>query len=211
MTLKNQQLFWQQFRDNFVHVGAVLPSSPALGRASAFYLAQKQGPVRVLEAGAGTGAFTREIIPLLADGDSLDVVEINPHLTAYLHQRFQHEPQFKSSQGVKVHLVNADLLQFPFVGQYDYIIFSLPLTNFPPFLVQQFLELMMHHLKPNGVFSYVKYIFIGQVKYYASPNDTKANMDETRAIIQTFAQQYQFDRRVVMANVPPTWVHYWRK
>jgi phospholipid N-methyltransferase len=211
MVLKNKLLFWQQFRDDFIQVGAVLPSSVALGQAAVAYLAQKQGPVEVLEAGSGTGSFTREIVPLLEPGDSLDAVEINPSLINHLHQRFQNEPAFQASPNVDIRLINANLLHFPFKKQYDYIIFSLPLTNFPPQLVEEFLTLMVKHLKPGGVFSYVKYVWIGQFKYLFSGIETKSEMTQTRQIIKGFADQYQFDRRVVMANVPPTWVHYWRK
>ncbi|MDM8528581.1 methyltransferase domain-containing protein [Anaerolineales bacterium HSG24] len=211
MMTQNKLLFWKQFRENFFHVGAVLPSSAALGKAAAFYLAEKRGNIKVLEAGAGTGSFTREILPHLDTGDSLDAVEINPDLLHHLYLRFQSEPDFQVSNGVDINLINANLLQFPFKGQYDYIIFSLPMTNFPSQMVEELLTLMMKHLKPGGVFSYVKYIFIGQIKYLYSRSETKTTMKETQAIIKRFADQYQFDRKAVGANVPPTWVHYWRK
>ncbi|MDM8520081.1 methyltransferase domain-containing protein [Anaerolineales bacterium HSG6] len=211
MTTQNKFLFWQQFQKNFFHVGAVLPSSAALGKAATFYLSEKKENIKVLEAGAGTGSFTREILPFLDAGDSLDAVEINPDLIRHLYLRFQSEPDFQVANGVDVNLINADLLQFPFNKQYDYIIFSLPMTNFPSQMVEEVLTLMMKYLKPGGVFSYVKYIFIGQVKYMYSRSETKANMKNTQEIIKRFADQYQFDRKVVGANVPPTWVHYWRK
>ncbi len=213
MQLNNQKLFFQQFVENFFHVGAVLPSSSALGQAGAAYLAQRkrsQGAVRVLEAGAGTGSFTKEIVPLLQAGDSLDIVEINLSLTAYLKQRFQRESAFQT-KGVNIHLVNADLLHFPFHNYYDYIIFSLPLTNFPPSMVKEILTLMIEHLRPGGVFSYVKYIFIGHLKYNFGGATVKAKMDENQAIINQFAKQYQIERRAVLRNVPPAWVHYWQK
>lgn len=204
------RLFFHQFRRDFFHMGAVLPSSAALGRAGVAYLAQKQGPVRVLEAGAGTGSFTREIIPLLQPGDTLDAVELNRDLVALLKQRFATEPEFRPRPGVTVNLINADVRSIS-AGQYDYIVFSLPLTNFPPALVEEMLALMLARLKPGGVFSYVKYIFISRVKHLFSRADVKANMDANQAIIQAFANQYQVDQRAVLANVPPTWVYYWRK
>ncbi len=204
----------QQFMGNFFHVGAVLPSSSDLGRAGAAYLAEQrhlyQRPVRVLEAGAGTGSFTKEIVPLLQPGDSFDVAEINPMLIACLQQRFKQEPAFQANDAT-INLVATDLLRFPFRTQYDYIISSLPLTNFPPKMVKEFLTLMIDHLKPGGVFSYVKYIFIGQFKYALGGPAIRAKMNETQAILDQFATQYQIERRVVLRNVPPTWVHYWRK
>lgn len=210
MTFGNQLLFFEQFRRNFTQVGAILPSSPALGQAASAYLAKPRQPARILEAGAGTGSFTREIIPQLLAGDRLDAVEISPALTLFLQKRLSQEGLLARTD-VDIRLINADLLQFPFDAAYDFIIFSLPLTNFPPDMVAALLEMMVSHLKPGGIFSYVKYIFIGQFKYYLGGAQTRAQMDANQAILQRYAHQYQFDRKVVLANVPPTWVHYWRK
>ncbi|MEZ4707515.1 MAG: methyltransferase domain-containing protein [Caldilineaceae bacterium] len=210
MTLRNQTLFFDQFRRNFTQVGAILPSSPALGQAASAYLAQPRPPARILEAGAGTGSFTREIIPLLISGDRLDAVEISSNLTGFLQRRLADEGLLHRPH-VDIRLINADLLQFPFDAAYDFIIFSLPLTNFPPQMVAALLEMMVQHLRPGGVFSYVKYMFIGQLKYHFGGPQTRTQMDANQAILQDYARQYQFERRVVLANVPPTWVHYWRK
>lgn len=191
-------------------MGAILPSSPVLARAGVAYLAQKQGPVRVLEAGAGTGSFTRQIVPLLDSGDTLDVVEINPQLITCLQQRFETDPNFQTRPGVEVNFINDDIRQIAPVD-YDFIVFSLPLTNFPPQLVQEILALMIERLKPGGVFSYVKYIFIGRLKYLFSGSAVKTHMQTNQNIIQSFTTRYQIERRAVMLNVPPTWVYYWQK
>ncbi|RME98577.1 MAG: methyltransferase domain-containing protein [Chloroflexi bacterium] len=203
-------LFFRQFQRDFFHMGAVMPSSRYLGQAGVAYLARKQGPVRVLEAGAGTGSFTREIIPLLEPGDSLDAVELNTGLVSYLRHRLHTDVDFLPRPGVTINLINADVRSVA-SGQYDFIVFSLPLTNFPPPLVQEILSLMMARLKPGGVFSYVKYIFIGRFKYLFGGPQVRAHMDANQAIIQSFAGRYQIDRRAVLRNVPPTWVYYWQK
>ena len=209
-TVSEQKLFFRQFIASFFQMGSILPSSGALAQAGVAYLAQKQGSVRVLEAGAGTGAFTRKIVPLLESGDSLDVVEISPDLMAYLQQRFKQEPDFQTKPGVEVNFINDDIRN---IGSttYDYIIFSLPLTNFPPIMVQELLNLMTDRLKPGGVFSYVKYIFIGRLKYLFSGSNIRAEMKVKQEIIKCFADQYQLKRRAVLFNVPPTWVYYWQK
>jgi phospholipid N-methyltransferase len=204
------QLFFRQFRQNFFHIGAILPSSPALGRAAAVYLAQKQGQAQVLEVGAGTGAFTREIVPLLQPGDSFDIVEINPELMTYLQGRFRQEPRFET-KGVEINFITADIRYVPFAHRYDYIIFSLPLTNFPPSLVQEILDLMLDCLKPGGIFSYVKYIFVGRLKCWFGSPSVGAEMRTNQEIINHFARQYQIERRAVLQNVPPAWTYYWQK
>jgi phospholipid N-methyltransferase len=204
------QLFWRQFRQNFVEMGAILPSSGALAQAAVAYLAQKQEQAQVLEVGAGTGAFTREIVPLLQPGDTLDVVEINPELMTHLQERFRQEPIFKTT-GVEINFITADIRRVPFSRHYDYIIFSLPLTNFPPGMVQEILNLMIECLKPGGVFSYVKYIFIGRLKHLLSGSTVRAEMTANQKIIEGFASRYQIERRAVLRNFPPAWTYYWQK
>jgi phospholipid N-methyltransferase len=173
-------------------------------------LAQKQGPVQVLEVGAGTGAFTREIVPLLQPGDTLDVVEINLELMTHLQQRFRQEPHFQTS-GVEINFINADIRHVSFSHSYDFIIFSLPLTNFPPDMVQQILSIMIDRLKPGGIFSYVKYIFLGRLKYLFSGSTSRATLTASQKIIRDFAEQYQIECRAVLPNMPPAWTYYWQK
>ncbi len=210
-TMAHWRLFFGQFINDFMHMGAILPSSRMLGRAAAAYLARKQGPVDVLEAGTGTGAFTQEITPLLSGGDTLDLVEINTLLLAYLKQQVEEGDKFPVEPGVRVNFINADLRSLGPGKQYDYIIFSLPLSNFPPSLVEEMLSLMVDRLKPGGVFSYVKYAFIGQIKYWGSNQAARAQMRLNQALINQFAEQYQIGQRLVWPNVPPTWVYYWQK
>lgn len=210
-TSSNSQLFVRQFVTDFFHMGAVLPSSKYLGRSGAAYLAHKQGRVDVLEVGAGTGSFTQEIVPLLDPGDRLDMVEINTDMIAYLRSRFEREPAFHLKPGVSVNFINSDVRGLAGDFAYDYIVFSLPLTNFPPEMVQEILTLMIERLKPGGVFSYVKYAFISRLKYLFGGSTTRAAMNENQEITSSFAVRYQIEQRLVWRNVPPAWTFYWRK
>jgi phospholipid N-methyltransferase len=204
------RLFFQQFRKDFFHTGAILPSSPGVARACTAHLARKEGRVQVLEAGPGTGAFTREIVRHLEAGDALDLVEINPILVSYLHHQIQVEPLFLTSEA-RITLVNADLRYFPFNRTYDFIISSLPFTNFPPDVIEEMLTLIMLHLKPGGVFCYIKYIFIGRLKYFFVNSEVRESMQKSQGTIARFAQKYQIDRCAVLSNVPPAWVFCWQK
>lgn len=208
--LSDYMLFFGQFLRNLRQSGAILPSSSALARAMTSYLARKQGQVRVLEVGAGTGALTAGIVPLLRPGDALDIVEINPELMARLQRKFQTLPQFHTD-GVAVRFINEDVRNVSLERDYDYIIFSLPLTNFPPGMVQELLDLMMSCLKPGGVFSYVKYIFISRLKSVFGGARLRADMKANQAITNAFAEKYQIERRAVWRNIPPAWAFFWQK
>ena len=204
------QVFWRQFRENYITVGALLPSSRFLARAMTARLAEKHGPVRVLEAGAGTGAFTSQILALLQPGDEFDAVEINPQFFAVLQQRFT-PPHSSPSPGVEVHWINDDIRNLEPGAGYDFIIFSLPLTNFPPALVQEFLGQMVAFLKPGGYFSYFKYIFIGRFRYAFGGKAIRSEMNANHAIITGFSDRYQTGQTSVLRNLTPAWVYYWQK
>jgi hypothetical protein len=78
-------------------------------------------------------------------------------------------------------------------------------------MVEEILDLMIACLKPGGVFSYVKYIFIGRVKYWFGSSEVRRQMEANQVIIEGFAGRYQIERRAVLWNVPPAWVYYWQK
>ena len=209
----NKLIFALEFARHLREVGAILPSSRYLGRAGARYIRPvvgSTGPIRVLEAGSGTGSFTCEIIPELEMGDCLDAIELNPMLCAILYDRLSGNGML-AEPGIQVNLINADLLAFPMDAQYDRIISSLPLSNLPVDFVETFLERMMALLKPGGVFSYVQYAALRTIKYAFSSAAARALIEQKSAYMAKYADQYQFERAIVWRNVPPTWVYYWRK
>src|SRR3954452_12862916 len=73
--------------------GAIAPSGTALARALIEPVrVQAPRPLAVLEAGAGTGAVTRALIPQLSRGSRLDVVEANPRFAARLRHLISAHP-----------------------------------------------------------------------------------------------------------------------
>lgn len=212
--MSERGLFFGQFRKNFFQTGSVAPSSRFTAEAMVARLVQKQGSVHVLEVGAGSGAFTGHVVAQLEEGDRFDIIEINPALITHLQQKFDQTPAWRVP-GVEVRFFQKDALvllrELPSDVQYDFIIFSLPLTNFPPDLVQSFLETTIARLKPQGVLSFIKYIFLGRMKALFCNATDQANIADNRRIFRQFISQHQVEQRVILRNIPPTRVHYWQK
>lgn len=78
--------FWSAWLRGPQRIGAVAPSSPALGRAMATAV-PADGAGWVIELGAGTGAITRELANRFSR-DRLLIVERDPRLSEILNQRF---------------------------------------------------------------------------------------------------------------------------
>ncbi|HIN83951.1 MAG TPA: hypothetical protein EYM90_03505, partial [Phycisphaerales bacterium] len=67
------RFFTQAFK-NYRSTGALAPSSRFLARTIVQSIPE-HSPKRMLEVGCGTGAFTKEILNTLRDGDSFHIVE----------------------------------------------------------------------------------------------------------------------------------------
>lgn len=84
--LRSLRTFLRQWFRDPVKMASVTPS----GRQLAGLMVQQLPPgcTRVVEVGAGTGAFTRALLDAGVARSRLLVVEINPDLAAYLRERF---------------------------------------------------------------------------------------------------------------------------
>jgi hypothetical protein len=78
-------------------------------------------------------------------------------------------------------------------------------------MVEDILTIMMDHLQPGGVFSYVRYAGLSRLRHFFGTSSEQAQLCARQSIIDRFAKRYQIGQRLVWANIPPTWVHYWRK
>ena len=80
--------------------GALAPSGKALARALTEPVRAQAGrPLNVLEAGAGTGAVTRALIPQLPGGSRLDIVEANPRFADRLRHLVRTHPRLAGQPG----------------------------------------------------------------------------------------------------------------
>lgn len=99
---KDKLLFAQAFLRNPVVVGAIMPSGLALARAITSGLTPGAG--KVLELGAGTGAFTKQMLAMGFDPADLILVEQNPGLAANLRKHFPRSTVLQTSaQALGIH------------------------------------------------------------------------------------------------------------
>ncbi len=196
------RLFYSQFRAHFQATGAIAPSGAALARAITAPLAAAPGPRRVMEAGAGTGVFTRAILRQLTAGDELDIYEINPVFLPWL-QRQREEAQVEARH-IRCTIHNCDLRLAPPGAPYDFIISGLPLNNFPPQLVTEILALMENRLRPGGVLSFFEYLYIRQLKsVLVHDASERARIEAVGAVVAAFLARHPHHAAVVRWNLPP--------
>jgi len=202
------RLFLTQARLNFLHTGAIAPSSRFLARAVTAALESSGGggrPLTVLEAGAGTGALTVEIVRRLPHGSHLDIYEVNPTFAQHL------ERTFRRNGRVEVRVVNEPVQAVPDGACYDAIISGLPLNNFKPSLVKGILKRLFATLRPGGTLSYFEYLLIRELKSLATGPRERRRLRRVGRVTGSFLDKYEFRREAVFLNIPPAVVHHLRK
>lgn len=212
---RDQLVFLREFGGKFETTGSVLPSSRFLARAITRYLAQRgDEPVRVLECGPGTGAFTDQIVRHLRAGDRFDLVELNTSFVDILQKRFATEPHWQAVADV------AEIHELPLQNfavtvtddqPYDFVISGLPHVNFPPDVVETIADAYFQLLKPGGMLSYFEYAYIRPIKKAVTVGSTRRKIHGVDRILSAHLKEKRLCRDSVLRNVPPAWVQHLRR
>lgn len=152
--LKGKGLFLKHGLKEFKTHGALFPSSRFLGERMLSQVQMKEG-ICIIELGAGTGAFTRQIIELLPSSGRLIVFEINPSLVQYLKSIIR-DPRVYIIEGDAKHI--EQYIRPLSVGPIDYVISGLPLGNFSKKDTQEILLSISNSLGQNGVYLQFQYL-----------------------------------------------------
>lgn len=127
-------------------VGSVLPSSRFLSKKMLAPIAFDKTKV-IIELGPGTGVFTKELVAKMPAHTQLVVIELNDVFYQDLQKKFK---------APNIHLVHgsaasiSQTLQQLHLPKADYILSSLPLSNFPAALRASILEEVQNNLQPDG-------------------------------------------------------------
>lgn len=187
--------------------GAVAPSGTALARAlTAPVDASARWPLTVLEAGAGTGAVTRVLIPRLPPGSRLDVVEANPRFADRLRHRFRTDPRPAAAHRVDV--VEGLIEHLETGRRYDVIVSGLPLTNFGPRRVEAIMDRYLELLRPGGTLTYFGYLGTRRARVLFSSRAEARRHRDVEEVLAGYRRRYATGCRTVWANLPPARV--WR-
>jgi phospholipid N-methyltransferase len=211
--LRDTKLFFSQALRTFHATGSILPSSAALAHSMAEYVRSRpvpDKPVRILEAGAGTGAISRGIAAAMLPGDTLDLVESNPEFAAHVEELLRSDPAMTpvaDSATVHAKLVN-DMGRD---RRYDVIVSGLPFANFTADAVRDILDYYFEVLEPGGTLSFYGYLYTKEVKAVIARREDYLRQARTSWLVQDWIDRYGIRSDKVFANVPPAWVHHLRK
>lgn len=197
--------FFRQTRRAFHTTGAIAPSSLALARALARPLADRpDGPVEFLEAGPGTGALTRGILPHLRPGDHLVLCEINAEFCGHLRMLFDTTEPFRSHrESVTIH--HGAVEELADDRRFAHVVCGIPFNNFPPDLVGRIFATLRSRLASGGTLNFFEYAAIRELKRPFVSAAERGRLDGVAAVIGGLVEAHQLDARLVLANLPPAW------
>ncbi len=192
-------------------VGAVAPSSKALAQALCEPYHRYPRPAAVLEVGAGTGAITRHLGTILGEADTLDICEIEPTFTDVLRREVLTRADFASPVASgRVRLLEAPVQDLSHENRYDFIISCLPLNVFELNDVQDVFSALRSCLKPGGILSYFEYMGARRTSRYLAVGRRRSRIRSVSSFLSQNIREHQFDRRVVLRNLPPACARYLR-
>jgi phosphatidylethanolamine/phosphatidyl-N-methylethanolamine N-methyltransferase len=212
--LADYRVFWRQFRDSYHTTGAVLPSGRGLSRALASFVRHNENgtpakPRRILEVGPGTGAVTAQIARYMRPDDHMTLVERNEEFVGHLRDQLDSLAVFQTARD-RIQLVHSSVEDLPEDPPYDLIISGLPLNNFSIELVDRLLAKMQKLLAPGGVLSFFEYVAIRRAKAIVSSRTERERLRGIERALHDLLGEFEIRRDLVLANVPPAWVHHVR-
>jgi phospholipid N-methyltransferase len=181
-------------------LGAILPSSKYVGKEIVSQIPKDLDapPRNIIELGAGTGVFTRQIIKRMNPRDNLVVVEYDHSFCEKLRQDFGHIPNVKIIEG-DVRELKEDLQDRE---KFDYIVAAIPLTTFDTTFVNQVYDKIKKITKVDSTYSTVDYPWIAKLKSAFSRGDEKKRLSEIFAIKDKFLEN-AYKKTLVFRNIPP--------
>jgi len=144
--------FLREFARDPLATGAIAPSSPELAEAMVEGM-NLENADRVVELGAGTGAFTAVIADRVQTAARFLALELNPRLIPRLRRNVGGDVEIVCGSAADLcsHLDPSD------VGRVDAVVSSLPWIFFPTDLQREILQEIRRALRPGGMFSTFAY------------------------------------------------------
>ncbi len=188
-------------------VGAVAASGRHLARAITEPIGQGAGE-RVLEVGAGTGAFTGHILDRLGPGGTADIVELNPRFCNCLRERVV-GPWSASESTRSARVIESCIEDAELHPNYTTIVCGLPFNSFPPSVAGRILQQLVDLMAPGGTLAFFEYAGLPRLRC-AVPGPWRPHAVEHRRQLRSLCDSMHIRRKFIFRNILPAWAVFLR-
>lgn len=164
-------------------IGAIIPSSKQLAKRMMDAISFQNASC-IVEYGAGTGVFTKQLIINRSPHTALLIIERNKQFYEILCRKYGHLNNVYIVHG-SAQYIDDYMKQFS-ISKIDYVVSGLPFTSLPLSISQLILKKTAQLLGTNGTFVTFQYSKMKQ------------------SFFQTFFKQ--IERKKVYWNVPPAYI-----
>lgn len=158
---------------------------------------------RVLEVGAGTGAFTSSILERLGPGGSADIVELNPSFCRRLRTKvvgpWSDRNGDRSAKVIEGCIEDANL-----EASYTTIVCGLPFNSFPPDVARRILRQLTELLSPGGTLTFFEYAGFPSLRCVV-PGPWQRQAKAHRLFLRQLSAPMTQRRTFVLRNILPAW------
>lgn len=185
-------------------IGTFSPCSKYLGRAVCARMpeATDRGH-RYLEAGAGTGIVSEQILAKMGPNDHVVLAEFVPQLAQILREKFAAE-----IKAGRVSVVEGDVCAYQSAESFDYIFTTIPFNAFDAQTTKTIWNYFLKNLKPGGGVSYVNYRFFPQLRMIYQSKEKTRKLRGVMNFLDALHKKYGAGTMDVLRNVPPIRVRY---
>jgi phosphatidylethanolamine/phosphatidyl-N-methylethanolamine N-methyltransferase len=187
---------------HFKHTGCLCGSSKWAAEALARPLNKQRAPMNILEAGAGTGAVTLNILRYMIPGDKLVICEINSEFMKILKKRLEENKLYQKYKD-NVVFFNGPIQELSEDIKFNVIVCALPFLNFELSLVKEIFEKFERISAAEGVLTYFEYLGIRPISKLVSPANRKKRMQEIEDYIFNEHQTKRINKEVCWLNLTP--------
>lgn len=208
--MENQFALLKSMAKDFAATGTLMPSSSFLSKALTEIITPEDNrPVRILEAGAGTGPITKQILKKLRPQDHLTLCEMNPMLCDILRKYLEKDENYHKNRK-NIEVFEGPVQDIERTDYYDFIVCSIPFLNFPAALAEDIFK-KFHSLSNNNAklsyFSYWGCKELGQIL-------PLKEQQRRRELAKFLDNQHYFERtskKNIWLNLMPAQVKYYKR
>ncbi len=198
--------FFRGFLKEFHTTGAVCSTSSIAAKTMCHPLEGNRAPKRILEVGAGTGAVTFQILPLLQPEDSLTICEVNANFADQLQKRLDNSPLY-AQHSSRISFFEGYIQELQTQEPFDVIICSLPFLNFTVELTDEIFTKLRNLSHESTVLTYYEYIGIRALSKIFSLSKRRARFHQLDSYLSKLLSTHEIQKNRIWLNFLPIDVH----